>query len=226
VENRIVVKVDMEGKNSHTFSDGTTIKLERKYDNFNMRYVNPVNAIVVSAEFIPDGAQILIHHNSAHDTNRVFNYTSLSGEDIASNIRYFAIPESEAFAWYNGSEWVPLPGFDFAMNVFKPYKGVLQNIEPPQIKDTLLITTGEYKGQVVRTLKAANYCIIFQDVNGREGNIIRIRSSEDLKMQRECEIVALDHNFTKMYNQGELIAGVNKSDAKPISKINDTSYSN
>jgi hypothetical protein len=218
VDNRIAVRVDMERKNSHTFSDGTKIELARKYDNFNLRYVNPVNAIVVSADGIPERSEILIHHNSAHDTNRVFNYTSLSGDDIASNIRHFSIPESEAFAWYDkeSKSWMPLPGFDFALNVFRPYKGIIQNVEPTQLKDTLLITTGEYKGLVVRTLKASNYCIIFQDITGREGNLIRIRSSEDTKTQRECEIVAIDHTLTKLYNDGELLAGINKSDAKPI----------
>jgi hypothetical protein len=221
VENRIAVRVDMERKNSHMFSDGTKIELARKYDNFNLRYVNPVNATVMSAEGIPEGAEILIHHNSTHDTSRIFDYKSLSGEDIASNIRYFSIPESESFAWYDkeSKSWMPLPGFDFALNVFRPYKGIIQNVEPTQLKDTLLITTGEYKGLVVRTLKASNYCIIFQDVTGREGNLIRIRSSENTKTQHECEIVAIDHNLTKLYNEGQLIAGINKSDAKPINEL-------
>jgi hypothetical protein len=220
VENRIVVKIDMNYKNSWTFEDGTKISLERKYDNFDMKYVNPVNAEVMSAENIPSGAEILIHHNSCHDTNRVFNYTSLSGVDIASNIRYFSIPNSEAYAWYDkiSKSWQPIAGFDFALRVFRPYDGILEGIEPTIIKDCLLIITGEYTGYIVRTLKACDYNIIFQDVTGREGNLIRLRSAEDVKTQRECEIIALDHNFTELYNNGELIAGINKSDAKPINK--------
>ena len=220
VEGKIIVRVDMEYKNSVTFADGIKIRLERRFDNFDRKYTEPVNAIVISGENIPEGAEILIHHNSAHDTNRIFNYTSLSGDDIASNMRYFSIPESEAFAWYDkdSKSWQPIKGFDFALNVFRPYKGILQNIEPTQIKDTLLITTGEYRGQVVRTLKASNYCIIFQDTNGREGNLIRLRSSEDLKTQRECEIIAIDHGLTNLYNKGELLAGINKSNAKPINE--------
>lgn len=221
VENKIVVKVQMDYKNSHTFSDGTKIALERRYDCFDRKYTEPVNAIVISGENIPEGAEILCHHNSTHDTSRIFDFKELSGEDIASNVRYFSIPESEAYAWYDNASlsWQPLPGFDFALNVYKPYKGILQNIDPTQYKDTLLITTGEYKGLVVRTLKASNYNIIFQDVTGREGNLIRIRSSEDPKTQRECEIVAIDHTLTGLYNNGELIAGIKKSDAKPIKEI-------
>ena len=221
VETRIAVRVDMNYKNSHTFGDGTKITLERRYDNFDRKYTEPVNAVVMSGENIPEGSEILIHHNSCHDTNRIFNYTPLSGDEITSNIKYFSIPESEAFAWYDREHgaWRPVAGFDFALNVFRPYVGVLQGIEPTQLKDTLLITTGEYSGQVVRTLKASNYCIIFQDTNGREGNLIRIRTTEDTKSQRECEIVAIDHTLTRLYSKGELLAGINKSDAKPIKEL-------
>lgn len=225
VENRIVVSVDMEGKNSHQFADGTTIRLERKYDNFDLKYVNPTNATVVSAENIPEGAEILLHHNSTHDTNRVFNYTSLSGSVIASNIRHFAIPETEAFAWYDkkSKSWQPLPGFDFALRVFRPYKGILDGIEPTLIKDCLYVTTGEYKGLVCRTLRACDYTIIFQDINGREGNIIRFRSKDvigdDKKVVREMEIVAIDHALTNDMLNGALIAGVTISDAKPVIQL-------
>jgi hypothetical protein len=219
-DGRIVIKVDIQYKNSWTFANGTKISLERKYDCFDKKYTQPVNAIVISAENIPEGCEILIHHNSVDETNKINDYKPLSGDDIASNIRYFSIPESEAFAWYDkeSKQWLPIDGFDFALNVFKPYNGILHGVEPTQLKDTLLITTGEYKGQVVRTLKASNYNIIFQDTNGREGNLIRIRSSEDLKTKRECEIVALDHSLTDLYNKGGLLAGIKKLDAKPINE--------
>jgi hypothetical protein len=225
VENRIVVSVDMEGKNSHTFADGTNIRLERKYDNFDLKYVNPTNAIVVSAENIPEGSEVLLHHNSTHDTNRIFNYNPLSGAEIASNVRYFAIPESEAFAWYDkkSKSWQPLPGFDFALRVFRPYKGIIDGIEPTLIKDCLYVTTGEYKGLVCRTLRACDYMIIFQDVNGREGNVIRFRSKDvigdDKKVAREMEIVAIDHALTRDMQNGDLIAGTTKSDAKPVIQL-------
>lgn len=225
VENRIVVSVDMEGKNSHTFADGTEIRLERKYDNFDLKYVNPTNATVVSAENIPEGAEILLHHNSTHDTNRIFNYTSLSGAVIASNIRHFAIPETEAFAWYDkeSKSWQPIPGFDFALRVFKPYVGFLQGIAPTLIKDCLYVTTGEYKGLVCRTLRACDYTIIFQDINGREGQVIRFRSKDvigdDKKVAREMEIVAIDHFLTAHMREGNLLAGITISDAKPVIQL-------
>ena len=89
--NRVIIKVDLESKNSHTFKDGTKIKLERVYDNFNMRYVKPVNAEVVDAKDIPTGAEILIHHNATHDTYKIFNYQRPTTE-ASSDIQYFQYP--------------------------------------------------------------------------------------------------------------------------------------
>ena len=101
VEGKLVVRIDMNYKNSWTFEDGTKIVLERKYDCFDEKYTRPVNAIVVSAGNIPAGSEVIIHHTCTHDTNRVFNYQPLSGEVEASDIRYFSIREDEAFAWYD-----------------------------------------------------------------------------------------------------------------------------
>lgn len=218
-EGMIIVSVDMNYKNSHTFDDGTKIELARKYDNFNKRYTEPVNAVVVSAENIPEGSEIVIHHNCTHDTNRILNYKPLSGKEIASDIRYFSIKESEAFAWRNGDDWCPLPGFDFALRVFKPYEGVLEGIEPTLIKDTLYVYTGEYAGKVCVTLKSCDYQLIFQDITGREKNIIRFRSKEDPVTLRECEVIAIHDKFTKMVENGMLHVGLTKSDAKPLNNI-------
>ena len=63
VEGRVVISVDLESKNSHTFSDGTKIRLEREYNNLNQRETKPVNAIVIDGEDIESGSQILIHPN-------------------------------------------------------------------------------------------------------------------------------------------------------------------
>lgn len=215
-EGRIVVSVDLEKKNWHQFADGTQIRLERKYENFNMREVNPVNAVVVSAENIPSGAEILIHHNTIHDTNRIFDYQQLSGTVESSSIKYYSIREDEAFAWRKENEWEPLPGFDFALRVFKPYNGILEGIEPMVIKNTLFMLTGKYKNQVGVTIQASDYQIVFQDVNGREGNLIRIRTDGDDKTQREPELVLLHHAYTKKVFANELLVGLTKKDAKTL----------
>lgn len=224
VQDRVVVSVNMDSKNWHTMADGTKIRLERKYDNFNNRYTQPINAVVLSSENIPEGSEILLHHNSCHDTNRVFNFKPLSGKEIADDIRYFSVPYSECFAWYNEvkDEWLPMPGFDFALRVFEPYTGFLVGIEPTLLKNVLYITTGEYAGKVCYTLRACDYEIVFQDRNGREGNLIRFRSSEDAKTQREMEIVAIANDLTKKVKAGKIYVGLNKKDCKPLnSYIND-----
>ena len=215
-EGRIIVSVDIEAKNWHTFMDGTRIRRERKYENFNMREVNPVNAIVVSAGNIPAGSEILIHHNTIHDTNRIFDYQKLSGETEASSMRYYSIMEDEAYAWRNGDTWEPLPGFDFALRVFKPYNGMLAGVEPTALKNTLFMLTGKYKNQVGVTIQASDYQIVFQDVNGREGNLIRIRTEGDEKTKREPELVLLHHAYTKKVFANELLVGLTKNDAKTL----------
>lgn len=219
VPDRVICTVDMEGKNSHTFSDGTVIRLERNWENFNQRYVQPVNGIVISAESIPEGAEILIGHNSVHPVNQIFNYKKLSGEDIASDIKYFSVPVSECFAWNNGDGWQPLPGFAFALRVFKPYQGPLIGIPPTLLANVLYITTGAYKGKVCRMQKACDYQIIFQDRNGREGNLIRCRPDGNKKERREPEVMAIDHELTELVNSGQYLIGLLNNDAKPLNEL-------
>lgn len=215
---RVIVKIDVESKNSHTFEDGTVIRRERKYNEFNMRIVQPVNAIVISAEYIPCGTQILINHNAIHDTNKIFDYPELTGKEAETDVRYFSMPEEDCYAWLDGEEWKPLRNFEFALRVFEPYKGFLTGIEPTKIKDTLYVTTGKLKGKVVGTLTAADYEIVYQDKTGREGNLIRFRHSEDENFERE-EVIYINDYLTERLNNGELLVGLTAADAKTI--VND-----
>lgn len=218
VENRIIVSIDHDKKNWHRFEDGTEIRIERKYDNFNMRHVNPVNAIVVSGENLPEGAEVIVHHNCIHETNLINNYQALSGKAIASDIKYYSILDSEAFAYYDGEKWMPLKGYDFALRIYRPYTGVIDGIEPELIKQVLWITTGQYKDQACITLQASDYQLIFQGKKNKEENIIRLRTEENTKEQRDSEVVAIHNKYTKMVLNGELIVGLTKSDAKPINE--------
>jgi len=213
---RIIIEVDMQMKNSHTFSDGTVIRLERDYNNLNRRYTQPVQGKVLSADNIPVGAMVLIHHNSLHDTNRLFNYRPLSGTDIASDLRFFSIPEIEAYLWQvPGEEWKPIDGFVTALRVFEPYRGVIQGIPPKLLQDILYITSeGQLKGHVVMTLKSCDYEIVFQD-NGKENRVIRLRHSDTEDLERE-EVILVHNDFTKKVNAGELLLGLTPSDAKPL----------
>ena len=216
--NRVIIKVDLESKNSHTFKDGTKIKLERVYDNFNMRYVKPVNAEVVDAKDIPAGAEILIHHNATHDTYKIFNYQRPTTE-ASSDIQYFSIPIEECFMWREGkgSIWNALNNFVTALRIFKPYKGMLQGIEPEVMNNKLYITSGELKGRAVNTVISSDYEIIYQNDDGTEGRIIRLRYFPDGNDRNE--IIAINDNMTELVESGELLVGYNKSDAKKLKEV-------
>jgi hypothetical protein len=216
--NRVIIKVDLESKNSHTFKDGTKIKLERVYDNFNMRYVKPVNAEVVDAKDIPTGAEILIHHNATHDTYKIFNYQRPTTE-ASSDIQYFSIPIEECFMWREGkgSIWNALNNFVTALRIFKPYKGMLQGIEPEVMNNKLYITSGDLKGRAVNTVISSDYEIIYQNDDGTEGRIIRLRYYPDGNDRNE--IIAINDNMTELIENGELLVGYNKSDAKQLKEL-------
>jgi hypothetical protein len=216
VEKRIVIKVDLESKNSWKFSSGQTIRLERDVENLNKRETQPVNATVISADYIEDGCEVLIHHNCTHEVNRVYDYENLSGEAEASSVKYFSIPESDCYAWRDkDGELKPMKDFEFALRVFKPYGGIIAGIEPELIKNVLYLTTGNLKGFVVGVLKASDYEIVFQGLNGREERIIRIRHSEDEDYERE-EVIYIDHHLTEKINNCQLYVGLSASDCQPI----------
>ena len=216
--NRVIIKVDLESKNSHTFKDGTKIKLERVYDNFNMRYVKPVNAEVVDAKDIPSGSEILIHHNATHDTYKIFNYQRPTTE-ASSDIQYFSIPIEECFMWREGkgSIWNALNNFVTALRIFKPYNGMLEGIEPEVINNKLYITSGELKGKAVSTVISSDYEIIYQNDDGTEGRIIRLRYYPEGNDRNE--IIAIDGNMTALVENGDFLVGYNKSDAKQLKEL-------
>lgn len=219
VEGKVIIQIDLEGKNSHKFSDGTKIRIERQYNNLNRRETEPVNAIVISGEGMTEGMEILIHPNACIETNRITNYKNLSGADIDSNIKYFSIPEEMCFAYREDDEWVPLKPFEKALRVFKPYTGIMEGIAPTKLKDTLYVLTGRLKGKVVATMKACDYEVIFMDVTGREGRLIRFRPDGDEKRNKEPEAIASLPIETRKVKQGELLVGLSPQDAKPIGTV-------
>lgn len=211
VEGKVIVKIDMDSKDSWTFENGTKIEYKRRFNNFNTRETQPVNAIVISGENIPKDSEILIHPNAIHDSNRIFDY-----KDKSDNIRYYSIHNDMCFAWHDGEDWKPLEPFAFALNVFEPYKGLIQGLPPTQLKDTLYVLDGELKGKVVKTLVACSYTIVFQGRSGREENIIRFRPFGEPKAKREEEAIAILNYETKKVLSGELLIGITEKDAVTI----------
>ena len=175
---RIIVKVDIEKKNSYRMENGQELKLARGWNNLNHRETQPVNATVIDgrASGVPDGAEVIVNHNSIHPVNRLFNFTGLVDE--ASNpVQYYAILSNECYIWRSpdSSTWNACSGFCIADRVFKPYEGFLVGVEPEQIKDVLYIKSGEFSGKIVHTLKHCDYEMVFQGVNGKEERMIRCR---------------------------------------------------
>lgn len=214
VEGRVIISIDVEKKNSWQFSDGTKIRYERQYNNLNRRETEPVNALVVSGENLPEGTEILIHPNVVHDSNRIFNYTQLSGAVEGSDIKYYSAQEEYCYAYLENGEWNPMKGFDFALRVFKPYNGIIQGIEPELLKNILFVTTGKLKDKAVLTIKASDYEIIFQDTSGQEGRLIRFRPFGCEKTKREEEAIAIMDEITGKIINGEYLIGLTPSDAK------------
>lgn len=219
VENKVVIKVDPESKNSWTFSNGQSIRLERQWNNLNRRETEPVNAWVVSAENIKEGSEILIHPNAVTESYRIYNYTPLSGEEIAGQWKYYGIPEEMCYLYREDERWLPLKGFVVGQRVFEPYTGMIEGIQPTQIKNVLYIESGELTGNVVQTLKASDYEIIFQGTNGQEQRIIRCRHFPDDPDNERQEVIAIRHDLTERVNEGQLHIGLNPSAAKPLNAV-------
>jgi hypothetical protein len=215
VEGKVVISVDIEKKNSYTFEGGLKIRMERDWNNLNRRETQPVNAIVIDGEGLKPGSEILIHPNMTHESYQILNYTKLSGEVEGSNIKYFSIPIDQCYAWLDGEEWKPLKGFDFALRVFRPYEGLIQGVEPKLMQDVLYVTTGELKGNIVHTLKACDYEIVFQGINDREEHLIRFRHFPDEDNERE-EVIAIDGYLTELAKEGKLLVGLTPTNAKTI----------
>lgn len=214
VEGKVIISVDHESKNSYTFEGGLKIRLERNWNNLNKRETHPVNAIVIDGDGLKEGSEILIHPNMTHDSYKINNYASLSGEIEGSDIKYYSVPAEQCYAWFD-EEWKPLKGFDFALRVFRPYDGLLDGIEPKLMPDVLYATTGEFKGKIVHTLKACDYEIIFQGKQGREESIIRFRHFPGEDHERE-EVIAVREDLTELLNKGKLLVGLTPTSAKTI----------
>ncbi len=214
-ENRVVIKIDLDFKDVHTFEDGTEIYHGRRFNNLDRKHTEPVNAYVISAEDIPIGAEILIHPNAICDAHKIFGYESISAEQ-ENSIRYYSIEITSAFLWRIGTgEWKPLKGFCTALRVFEPYKGIIEWVLPKKIENVLYLTSGEYKGLVAHTLKACDYEIIFIAENGREDRIIRCRHYENENHDRE-ELTAIDYSLSNKVNKGELLIGLSETDCKKL----------
>ena len=217
---RLLIKCDRDFKNNHTFEGGLTIRLERNVNNLNHRETMPVQGELLADYFdVPRGATIIFHHNSIHPSNEIFNHSELSGEEIASNIGLYSIPESECYLWKTKDmeEWQPIKGYAIGLRVFEPYKGILQGIPHTKIPNTLYVKSGIYKGKIVRTVKAADYEIVFRNDNGQEQRLIRFRTYCPDFNERE-EVLFVEEKLTKDLINGEILVGLTDVDCKKLTE--------
>ncbi len=217
-EGRIIVKADKDGKNWHTFSDGSKIRLERDWNNLDNKHTKQVLGEVVSAEHVPTGAMLLFHHNCIHPVNQIFNHTQLSGNETTSSIEIFSFREDECYLWKMPGEkkWKPTNGFATALRVFEPYTGSFVGVSHKKIENVLYITSGEYKGKVCHTLKSCDMPIIFNNEEGVEETIIRCRHFEDEVENEREELIAISQYLTDKVNEGSVFIGINEKDCKPL----------
>jgi hypothetical protein len=218
IEGRTIVKCDPAQKNQHKFADGTVLKLERNTDNFDRKYTQQVLGECISSDVIPTGAIVLFHHNSNDIQNEIKSIGNLSGEEIASGIKYLSLSNEAVFFWKmtTDNEWNVLDGYCTALRVFKPYKGVLDGITPTKIENVLYITSGELKGKVCHTVKAADYSITFVNENGKDETIIRARHFPEYNSRQE--IIAIAHDFTSDVLNEKLLIGLSENNCKTLNE--------
>ena len=106
-----------------------------------------------------------------------------------------------------------------ALRVFEPYNGSLQGIKPKQLTDTLYVTSGKYKGLVVKTERACDYQITFRNEKGVDENIIRFRPDGIEEDSREPEAIAIMNELTEKLINGDLLIGLTQSDCKSINEF-------
>jgi len=211
VSGRVVVKLNNQNKNYYTFEGGEKIRLERQFNNLNRRETEPVNVIVIDADNISAGTEMLVYYNAIHDSNRVFNY-----KDKSPNVCYYSIKEEDCYLYLEDGGWKSIPPYETALRVFEPYTGVLENVDHKVLKDTLYVTSGAYKGKVVKTLRGCDFTVVFQNTDGREGNIVIFRPFGIPKNNLEEEAIAVLDELTKKVKSGTLYVGLNTKDCKPL----------
>jgi hypothetical protein len=219
-EGRVIVRVKINEKDSHTMANGVKLELRRNVENFTKTYTTISQGVVVSSDYAPMGVTIYFHHNASHDSNKIFDYNTLNTREIADEIYYFSILEEECYLFRIGDGPIqPFKGYATALRIFVPCTGILHGIEPKKMKDALYITSGEYKGKVVRTLRSCDYELIINGPTGREERYIRIRHFEDVADHEREEIIAVDHGTTKKVNAGSYLIGLTELDAKPLKEL-------
>ena len=78
-KHRVIMAVDLWYKNRVALGDsGVVLERPREYDEFNRRLTQPIQGVIINGKNLPSGAEILVHHNSFDETNKLFKGFKLS----------------------------------------------------------------------------------------------------------------------------------------------------
>ncbi len=216
-EGRVIVKINIQGKNYHRFDNGMQIRRERQFNNLNFRETSPVNCIVISGNGLPKDAEILVDYHSIHDSYRIFDYKNKS-----PYIRYYSIKQEDCYLWLDENKiWQPLNPYELALRVFKKYEGVISWMKPEVLDNILYVTTGDLKGKIIHTLLGCDYQCVFQDTNGKEGNRIRFLPFGNPKVNKEEEAILIRHDLMEELEKETLLLGYTLSDCKTLKEYQD-----
>lgn len=193
-----LIVVEMKNKQSVTFDSGAKIQIERGF-NFNLREDNPSIGVLLDGD-APFGSAVLIHHNAAQPSYKIYNEINAQ-----NGFELFSIPKDMVFMYYD-KEWIPFPGFVMASRIFEPYVGNLSGMEASQVPNRMYIHKGVNEGSVCVTLINCDYEIIFF-VEGKEKRIIRTR---------EREMLGIDHDLTEKVKNGEYLIGLNPRESRKL----------
>lgn len=198
---RILCTVDTDLKNHYQLTEDINIVLERDVEEYNNRVKMPVNGIVVDGEGFDGGEEVLINHNSAHPVNQLFDHNL----NLPPHVQLYSIPAEEVYIYRKSKDdkWLPTRSYLIVDRIWEQYKGILVGIPPKVITNKLFVLEGEPKHKVVATAKWCDYTIIFQEANGREAHLTRMKAPDEY----QDEVLAIEDGLTEKVLNGDLLIG-------------------
>lgn len=216
-KNRLLITINSELKNTYNLTDGVTIVLLRDEMQFDGRIKNAVQGYIYGTT-----TEVLLDHNSHHRVNEVLDHDILLPEHTG----LYSILKSEIYAYRqdDNNDWLPHTweddngehGFLLVERVWESYNGLLVGLGPKVMKNRLFVSEGRYKHKVLITENHCDYTIVYQERNGREASLTRMRDNE-------FEIVGVDDELTGKVLSGKLLIGETGTTAK---EFNENVYAN
>lgn len=209
VMKNVLVKMQTLQKERYDLGGGKILHIERGY-NFNRREDYPSMAVVIDGEGLPEGAEILVHHNSIEASYQVFNEEYLSAEEKREGYKVLSLPNDTCYCYKKDGEWLPYGEFLITLRIFKPYTGRLVGLPHEQVKNRMYCVKGEWEDKVLVTTPNCDYEIIWHNTNNREERLIRTRHRE---------VLATDEGLMEKLVSGEYLVGLSPNSCKKLNEI-------